>query len=90
MIRQDVHIRIGGVYTYTASMPLGCDGENYLVVDCVKDVPAYQDKLLIRCLSGPDKGLLFVVSPANFVSRYVPAEIPERVAGAFTSGVNPN
>ena len=67
----------GGVYIYTRGQPVKCHGYHYRLIDKVKDVPSYQNKVLVEALDGPDKGLLFVCSINNFCTRYVPAP-PER------------
>jgi hypothetical protein len=92
-------IRAGDVYLYTGAEPVACRGHRYLVAGFVVDVPVYLEKVLVEALSGPDTGLRFTVSPANFATRYVPevapapgpsgrtvpeAPLPERVAD-FTS-----
>lgn len=63
-------IRVGAVYVYAADLPRGCRGHRYRVEAFVLDVPVNIDKVLVRCLSGPDEGLLFTVSPMNFARRY--------------------
>lgn len=66
----DMPIREGEEYIYAGEEPKGCKGHRYRVVRFVLDVPTYQRKVLVECLSGADKGVWFVVSPANFSSRY--------------------
>ena len=61
----------GGVYRYTKDWPPGCLGMRYRVLSIkVMDVPVYQERVLVECLEGPDKGRLFVCSPWNFWTRY--------------------
>ncbi len=83
----------GAKYTYTAAMPAACTGHLYQVVGFILAVPAYQEQVLVRCLSGPDVGRWFACSPWNFTTRYQPeaevlpapvvtaAPLPERVFG---------
>jgi hypothetical protein len=69
----------GAVYLYTAGLPVGRQGERYRVLGFPIDVPVNNHKVLVRCLSGPDAGLLFTVTPINFSRRYVlhePAGVP--------------
>lgn len=42
----------------------------------VEDVPSYQQKVLLRCLTGPKAGMLRTVTPAHFACRYSPAPAP--------------
>ena len=61
----------GAVYIYTCGLPVGCHGHPYRVLRLnVLDVPNYQNKVLVEALTGPDAGLWFVCSPANFHVRY--------------------
>ncbi len=83
----------GARYRYTAAMPAACTGHLYQVLRLIKAVPAYQEQVLVRAETGPDKGLWFAVSPGHFSMRYVlvpeeePAPVeksaprPERVFG---------
>jgi hypothetical protein len=58
-------------YIYQAGFPANCRGHRYRVVRVdVLLVPAYAKVVLVEALTGPDKGLLFVCSEANFASRY--------------------
>ena len=59
-----------GLYVYLNAIPAGCQGHQYRVHRMVLDVPSYQHKVLVECLSGKDTGLWFVCSPANFEKRY--------------------
>jgi len=60
-----------GDYVYIATMPAGRKGHTYRVIDNnVLDVPSYQHKILVECVTGPDAGLKFTVTPANFLTRY--------------------
>lgn len=69
-------IREGGVYVYTAGIPAKCKGFQYRVLRCdVLSVPDYTRKVLVEALNGPDKGLLFVCSPANFSTRYTQLKV---------------
>lgn len=62
----------GRVYKYNGGIPPGCKGGLYRVVKFVIDVPSYQEKVVIRCVLGKDKGLWFVCTPDNFARRYEP------------------
>lgn len=73
-------IREGAEYLYTVLLPRGCLGHRYRVLAFILDVPSLQQKVLVQALTGPDAGLLFSVSPANFATRYEP--VPEPVAVA--------
>lgn len=73
-------IRVGAEYTYIAEQPKPCQGHRYRVLRVVLAVPAYQEQLLVEALTGPDRGLWFTCSPANFSSRYKEAE-PLAVGG---------
>lgn len=64
----------GAIYKYIAASPKNCYGETYKVLDFVIAVPAYQQLVLVKALTGPDKGLKFCCTPANFVLRYAPNE----------------
>lgn len=75
---EDFKIVEGGVYVYTALLPRGCKGHLYRVHRFCLAVPSYQEQVLVGALTGHDAGLWFVCSPANFATRYVPAEaLPE-------------
>lgn len=63
-------IEIGAVYRYIRQLPTGCQGALYRVHREVLDVPSYQRKLLVEALTGPDRGLWFTCTPANFRVRY--------------------
>ncbi len=60
----------GGVYEYIIDYPKGCKGGLYRIEGFIKDVPSYQDKVLVRCVQGKDAGMRFVVSEQNFAIRY--------------------
>lgn len=60
------------VYRYLGGLPIGVKGGLYRVLAFIIDVPSYQEKVLIRCISGPDKGLMFTCTPRNFSHRYEP------------------
>lgn len=64
----------GREYIYIREKPAGCQGQRYRVLKFVVSVPSYQEQVLVEALTGWDKGLWFTCSPANFASRYVPAE----------------
>lgn len=65
------HDLVGGaLYTYVRGFPVKCIGSTYRLIRRVKDVPSYQLKVLVEAVDGPDKGLWFVCSVANFCSRY--------------------
>lgn len=65
-------IVVGRVYRYVVDWPKGCEGGLYRVVSFIKDVPSYQEKVLVHCVSGIDKGLWFTCTPSNFSQRYEP------------------
>jgi len=65
-----------GVYLYCSAIPPGCKGHAYHLHGFVLDIPSRQQKVLVECLSGPDKGLLFVCSRENFRLRYKPRDEP--------------
>ena len=67
----EFRIILGDTYIYVCDIPAGCKGKKYRVARFVIDVPSYQEKLLVEALEGPDKGMWFVVSPANFATRYI-------------------
>lgn len=60
----------GATYRYTASQPAKATGHLYKLVKEVLDVPSYQRKCLVECLTGPDRGLWFTCSLSNFAGRY--------------------
>lgn len=60
-------IRVGSEYNSRKDP----DGGVYRVDGFILDIPAYQEKILVRCISGVDKGLWFSCSPANFVTRFI-------------------
>lgn len=68
----DYRIVEGATYVYEADLPPGCKGGHYKAVRFIKDVPSYQTKVLVECLSGKDRGLWFTCTPANFAQRYKP------------------
>lgn len=57
-------------YEYVCDSPKGCRGRHYMAWITVLDVPSYQTKILMEALNGPDRGLWFTVTPANFITRY--------------------
>lgn len=86
----------GAVYLYTGGLPVGRKGHRYRVLGFCIDVPVNNQKVLMRCLSGPDQGLLFTVTPINFARRYAieqpdppPARLPEADAGPDRPGAGP-
>ena len=66
----DFEIIPGRRYTYTAAEPHGCTGHVYKVLGMATYVPVYQRVVVVRCLSGPDRGMLIVCSASNFSMRY--------------------
>lgn len=61
----------GATYKYTSNIPAKCTGHRYRILRLnVLSVPDYTQKVLVEALTGPDKGMLFVCSPANFSARY--------------------
>ena len=70
----DFLIFFGRDYFYTIDLPKGCCGARYRLHREILDVPSYQTKLLVECLSGKDVGLWFTCTPANFERRYKLAE----------------
>jgi phosphatidylethanolamine-binding protein (PEBP) family uncharacterized protein len=71
--------REGAVYLYRGTTPPKCRGHRYRILFFVLDVPSYQQKVCMEALTGPDKGLRFVCSEANFGDRYQEAPEPEVV-----------
>lgn len=69
-------IKEGAVYEYTCHQPSGRFGAKYRVDRFIQDVPSYQWKVLVECLTGPDAGIWFTVSPSNFSYRYVEVSSP--------------
>lgn len=65
-----MRIQKGKIYEYIAEVPKCCKGEKYKVVDFLLAVPAYQQLILAKALTGPDKGLKFCCTPHNFSTRY--------------------
>lgn len=78
-------IRQGAVYLYTAGLPAGRKGHRYRVLGFPIHVPVNIQQVLIRCLTGPDKGLLFTNTPINFARRYQLAEEPAAETETVTS-----
>lgn len=80
MIRERIGPAIvpGRVYRSIADLPRGCKGGLYQVEDFILDVPSYQEKVLVRCIEGKDRGLRFSCTPSNFALRYkdVPDDVP--------------
>lgn len=74
-IVQESSIFKGGVYSYHG-LPKDRQGHRYAVLDFVTDVPSYQHKVLVECLSGPDSGMKFTCSLDNFNRRYRLEELP--------------
>lgn len=70
---EQCRIAEGSLWTYTPAWPEGCQGKLYRVLRFVPDVPSYQRKVLIEAIDGPDAGLWFTASLANFALRYQPA-----------------
>ena len=70
----------GNTYIYKGSAPKYAIGHRYQVVDFVLDVPTYQRKVLVKALTGPDKGLLFTCTLSNFLVRYTPDDEPQQAA----------
>lgn len=67
----------GALYRYLLDMPAGCKGGIYRVERFVLDVPSYQEKILVHCVEGKDKGLWFTCAPWNFALRYERVETEE-------------
>lgn len=63
-------VKKGNIYEYAGGKPENCQGHLYQILGFVLYVPVYTRLVLVEALSGPDKGLKFVCSPANFASRY--------------------
>lgn len=61
---------VPGLYEYASEKPEGCRGHHYRVHRSVLSVPTYQHMVLVEALDGPDTGLWFVCSLANFAPRY--------------------
>ncbi len=71
-----VTIVAGAEYLYTSPYPSGCEGKRYQLHRFIIDVPSNQQKVLVEALDGPDKGLWFTCSPANFAVRYKIHKLP--------------
>ena len=71
------HIAKGAEYLYQSDFPRGRKGNRYLVEDFITDVPVYVEKVLVLCLTGPDAGMRFCVTPMNFAQRYAPLPMGE-------------
>lgn len=56
----------GRDYRYHGQFPPECQGASYHCHRFILDVPSYQWKLLMEALDGPDAGLWFTCTPANF------------------------
>lgn len=67
----------GAEYIYTGSAPTACRGHRYRVLRFAPLVPVYQQLVVVEALTGPDQGLWFCVTPANFSTRYVQADVPK-------------
>jgi hypothetical protein len=71
-----IRIVEGRVYKYLsppAKGQLDCRGQLYKVVFFVRDVPSYQEKVVVQGLTGPDKGQRFACSLYSFATRFEPA-----------------
>lgn len=60
----------GETYAYVGTIPKEACGHKYRVLRFILDVPSYQEKVLVEALTGRDRGIWFVCSPANFAQRY--------------------
>lgn len=60
----------GAVYEYVSEMPSGRRGHLYQCLDRIRHEPVGQWLVLVQCLTGPDEGIKFCASPANFARRY--------------------
>jgi hypothetical protein len=76
---------IPGDYVYTKDIPRGCQGKRYRLHRIIMDVPTYQRKLLLEALEGPDEGLWFTVTKANFETRYKLADNQPEVSVDLTT-----
>lgn len=83
---EDFVIVFGLEYIYRSGNPVKCHGFRYRPLREVLDVPSYQQKILVEALNGPDRGLYFTCSPANFANRYVLAPQPRTTTGGSTEG----
>lgn len=75
--KEPLKIIEGKVYEYIKESPKGCKGCLYRVLKFILDVPSYQQKVLVEALTGPDRGLWFTCTPANFSLRYAPSKEAE-------------
>ena len=73
-------IREGEVYVFKGPMAEKCIGHVYRALRFVMHVPVYQRHVLVECLSGPDLGLWFTCSLANFAGKYREMTAEERQA----------
>lgn len=82
----------GRVYRYLAPPAKGqpdCRGQLYKVKRFVKDVPSYQEKVVVEGLTGPDKGLWYTCSLMNFATRFEPTveEIQTPQPASYTDSI---
>lgn len=68
----------GGTYSYHG-LPKKCQGHLYRVLDTdIIDVPSYQHKVLVECVTGPDAGMKFTCTLDNFIRRYRLESFPQQ------------
>lgn len=82
-------IREGEVYVFRGPMAEKCIGHVYRALRFVTHVPVYQCHVLVECLSGPDLGLWFTCSLANFAGKYREMTAVERVAWTESQRLSP-
>jgi hypothetical protein len=70
---EQFRITEGAEYLFASAIPPGCKGHRYRVIGFLKEVPSGQQKVLVQALTGPDTGLRFSCTLANFATRYQPA-----------------
>ena len=64
-------IREGERYIYTGSDPPNCTGHIYKVLKPeILLILVRQSLVLMECLCGPDKGMVFCITAWNFSLRY--------------------
>jgi len=63
-------LNLGTVHTFSNPLKKKFYGEKYLPHKLLLDIPSYQTKILVECLSGADKGLWFTTTINHFRITY--------------------
>lgn len=71
---QEAEIEVPGDYIFIASKPEDCHGHLYRAHAMAKDIPSYQQKVIVEGITGPDAGDWWSCSLAIFLNKFVPAE----------------